>query len=967
MKPILREFLGWEGPLLERVTGWLARDWDGAGVWDLSGTMLVVPTRQSGRRLREYLAGYAAEGGRGGVVVPPIVLSPDGVLSKLGCGESGGELAAGSIESLLAWVRVLMRCEPGNFPALFPVPPEERTFRWALATAREFQNLRQSLGDAGMLLADACRVLGEGFEEAARWEDLARLEGRYLKELAGHGLVDREELLKRVAAAPVLPKGVERIVMAGVVDAMPVLVQMLGAASKSVPVMLLVYAPEAERERFDEWGRPDPGSWGYEDMDLPLGDEELEVCGRPAAQAARVVDLVRQVEAPGNALALGVLDAQLLPILERSLVEAGVDAYDPEGVPLSAQGFAHLMRSLSNFLRSGTFADYLDLLRCPDYLRWIERLSGAGGDQFGVARLLRSFDDFLATAIPDDFKTGVGRMLGIRGEELSLEERAAVRAGERVLASLGGGTGASALQELLQEIYEGSTVGPASSLSAHAIEVGAARVEEAVGELSGALGQGLAGDEGLEVVLGALEGERLYVEGLPGALELQGWMELLWDDAPNLILCGMNDGLVPEAVVGDVFLPDLARRRLGLEDNEKRFARDAYLLSALLRWRRSIGGNVRITIGKTGADQEPLRPSRLLFLCSNDALVARCERLFVKVKELGPSVPWAAAWKLRVAEEKPVPLGHLSVTDFRGYLACPFRFYLGKYRDMEEAEPGKLEMNPADFGNVMHRVLESLGKAGVREATGDLAGLVDYLLEELEIQVRKTYGATLTVPLTVQVEAARQRLRKAAEVQLHAWEAGWEIEHTEWRIHEQIPDWTIEGVRLRGVIDRVERRGNKVRVLDYKTADSGDKPTGEHYSSVTRATDVHSVPAVALFRLAGKLKRWKDLQLPLYCLAARRLYPDLGAIECGYFNLPKAVDATAIEPMVVTDELLEEAERCAGEVVRAILAGRFWPPAANVRYDRFGPLLFDAPEKTIDATGLAEVEWMAAEGGGGVS
>ncbi|MEM7147588.1 MAG: hypothetical protein AAF591_20910, partial [Verrucomicrobiota bacterium] len=431
MKPVAREFLGWEGPLLERVAGWLARDWDGGGVWDLSATMVVVPTRQSGRRLREYLAGYAAEGERGGVVVPPMVLTPDGVISKLAPGEGERGRVAGELESLLAWVRVLRRCEPGDFPLLFPVPPEEATFRWALATAREFRQLGKLLGEAGLLVGDARRVLGESYEEAGRWEDLARLEGRYFKELERHGLVDREVALKRGIGEPVVPEGIERIVLAEVADPLPVLVRMLDGVG--VPVSVLVYAPEDEREQFDEWGRPEAGSWGHEDVRLPIGDEEMEVCGRPASQAARVVELVGSLESPEESLALGVLDSQLLPFLERGLADAGVSSYDPEGVSLGAQGFAHLMRSLLDFMRSEKFGDFLDLLRCPDFMGWVERRDEVG--EFRVERALGGFDDFMARHLPDDFESGVGRMQAWRGEDLTAEEKAGIRAGERVRAA----------------------------------------------------------------------------------------------------------------------------------------------------------------------------------------------------------------------------------------------------------------------------------------------------------------------------------------------------------------------------------------------------------------------------------------------------------------------------------------------------------------------------------------------------
>src|SRR6185503_10859232 len=54
-----RHFLSWEQTWLPQATAWLARDWSGLGPLDLSGTLVLVPTRQSGRRLREALAALA--------------------------------------------------------------------------------------------------------------------------------------------------------------------------------------------------------------------------------------------------------------------------------------------------------------------------------------------------------------------------------------------------------------------------------------------------------------------------------------------------------------------------------------------------------------------------------------------------------------------------------------------------------------------------------------------------------------------------------------------------------------------------------------------------------------------------------------------------------------------------------------------------------------------------------------------
>ncbi|MDI1247428.1 MAG: hypothetical protein PSV13_00970, partial [Lacunisphaera sp.] len=64
---VRRHFLPWDRPLPAQAAAWLAQGWAGDGPLDLGGVLVIVPTRQSGRRLREALAEHAA--GRGSAVL----------------------------------------------------------------------------------------------------------------------------------------------------------------------------------------------------------------------------------------------------------------------------------------------------------------------------------------------------------------------------------------------------------------------------------------------------------------------------------------------------------------------------------------------------------------------------------------------------------------------------------------------------------------------------------------------------------------------------------------------------------------------------------------------------------------------------------------------------------------------------------------------------------------------------------
>ncbi|MBQ2851159.1 MAG: hypothetical protein IJE77_11815, partial [Thermoguttaceae bacterium] len=112
----------------------------------------------------------------------------------------------------------------------------------------------------------------------------------------------------------------------------------------------------------------------------------------------------------------------------------------------------------------------------------------------------------------------------------------------------------------------------------------------------------------------------------PGAdvVELQGWLDLAFDDAPNLILTGFNEGIVPSSKSSDLFLPNETRRELGLEDARRRVARDACLTSALAASKR----NFFVVFGRRSLQNDPKTPSRFAFATAPENVPPRICRFF---------------------------------------------------------------------------------------------------------------------------------------------------------------------------------------------------------------------------------------------------------------------------------------------------------------------------------------------------
>lgn len=58
-------------------------------------------------------------------------------------------------------------------------------------------------------------------------------------------------------------------------------------------------------------------------------------------------------------------------------------------------------------------------------------------------------------------------------------------------------------------------------------------------------------------------------------------MELHFRPEKNLIVTGLNEGIVPEGGMADQFMPEPLRESLGMDSFSRKKARDSFLLTAL--------------------------------------------------------------------------------------------------------------------------------------------------------------------------------------------------------------------------------------------------------------------------------------------------------------------------------------------------------------------------------------------------
>jgi ATP-dependent helicase/nuclease subunit B len=890
-----RVFLGWERPFLAEAVRWLLERRDA-----LPGMLVVVPTAQSGRRLREALAEAA------GSVLAPKVVTPGWFLQR---DEEG--VAADWVERA-AWIEVLEEVDDwGKYSALFPQAPEEDDAGWASGLALEMVRLRRSLQENGLTLVSAAQRLGKSIE-ADRWEVLARLEVKVEEQLKEWGFRSRSGLLATAVRQPQPPM---QLVLVGVADFPPVAER--AWARWPAALSALVAAPESEAQNFSAFGRP-LDAWGTRSLGWPDANGSVSVLADPRQQAAEALRRVAAAGSTSDCLALGSADSEVGDELARAFSRAGWPAFHPAAAVVTS-GLARWLRVWSNWLAEPTLAALADLLTLPQ-VRWL----GVARRAQTARELAKLRDRWMLKTVAD-----LRRRLDPEKESEDLAVKAVLDAASAMESWRAGMLGQDFPATLARMI----------DILARGAEDEAAHITEWLVAAT-------------PVIQCTRRGARfwldLMLDSLPSAppeppagrvIDVQGWLELLHEPASHLVLCGVNEGKVPARGGGEPWLGEASRRLLGLVTDAQRAARDAYLYHALLESRRS-GGRVDILCGKTGAGGEGLLPSRLLLAVSGPQLPGRVKQLFAEIEVAEAGVRWQAdqQWRAPVV----APRAAVSVTALRDYLACPFRYYLKQVVGMRAGAPDRHEWDARDFGNVAHEVLERWGRDVQARAYQESAAIHAWVSAELDRVVAERFGQRVPLSVSIQTEALRQRLVWFSRVQASQAADGWEIIAVERGVTLTLGDTVVKAK-----IDRIDRHAStgEVRVIDYKTG-KVEAVEGAHRKRLTPSSQVPAhlqgadCPAVFAGLHRGKPADflWLNLQLPLYVLGVEE---EFGAIAIpAYFSLADTEDKVAVhEWRDFGAQDLACAKDCATWLTNQIAAGVFWPPAETVEYDDIAVLV----------------------------
>ncbi|MFN5870251.1 MAG: hypothetical protein ACK46A_13100, partial [Akkermansiaceae bacterium] len=529
-----RIYLGYSAPFLQRLTSYLLEDTKG-----LTESLVVVPTSQSGRILRENLAAEA------GALLAPTVTTPGALLHL-----EESNIAPRWLEKI-AWMDVLENLKQSdweNYSGLFPTPPDLEILSsdWASGLAAEIVALRSTLEESLHNLFTASKFL-KGTTEGDRWENLAQLESLMENRLYAWGYQSRSLALRTSFQ---LPSTFKKIILAGITEMPACISQALKDFGGEV--IILIPAPESESEHFDELGIP-LTTWSTRHLPESV---TATLVADPMSQAQAALNTIAVLGASSQEIAIGSADDHTGALLAHVLTHQGWPAFHPA----SQQPIPPIQRWLlawKSWLTHPSSRNLAALLTFPECANLISS---------NRAELLIAFNQYRDRHPIIEPETIIERLASAEKPELII-----LRDDIASLLSHRDAFLKQAFPKAMDQHLDLLEIDPETSAD---IVSGIVDFIDAATPLFTSLKRSHL--FWLQMVISEIQRPTAQPP-IDRAIDIQGWLELLYEPGKHLLITGMNEGFVPAKPGGEPWLSETIRKTLGLNCLTDRQARDAFL------------------------------------------------------------------------------------------------------------------------------------------------------------------------------------------------------------------------------------------------------------------------------------------------------------------------------------------------------------------------------------------------------
>ncbi len=907
--PIEPHFLGWDVPPIDSLSTWILESFAGDSILDLSQCLIALPSSAAVRQLQQQLVEHTLAENL--AFLPPEIITIGTLPESL----YATKTAASDSFQHLVWLDLLKaNSAAGKLKSFLPLPPPLSNSSAWVQIAESVARLHRELSGDGIRFSDVVNHLAKSglALEQARWIELSTIQHAYLSTLDQHDVWDLQTArVVAIQQEEVQLAPDKQLIVAGCADLSNIQRQFLQAVNDQTAI--LVFAPDSKRDGFDSVGCLLADRWSASDS--AIDPSRVFISANPKHQALLLADHIATLpsEQSTDELLISTPDASDQLTMQRQLAEFDLDVSLPAGRQLIATSPGILIRLISNFISEQSYDSLSAILRHPVVLKTLT-------PNLNPVSVIAELTDYHESRLPldtgnlDSLPDRWGN-LGEAWAELS-KWLAPISADDTLIGVIH-----TELLNILSRVYGSRTLHRETDqeliAALSAINSAATEIKEAY-EL---LGQPCNSTQYLSLLI-----DQLSEAVAPGphsvrGISVAGWLDTPWTNHCHVMVLGLNEGTVPSSSNSDTFLPDGVRISLGLNNNQRRLARDAYAL-ALLKHSRDLF----VFTKRANQTGDPQTLSRLLLYGTLEQQAELIHRYSTgrvnvanhKLKQLSSesSIP-AIEFQL-----EPNVQESYSVTSLRSYLQCPVRYYLQYVLGLRSVGDDSMELSPLAFGLLVHDVLQQFGTSECVNSI-DSVEIETYLKDRALATYRRRYGKSSYPTIRLQLEQVFRRLSVFAKWQAEWRAAGWQIQHVEFDSQEPaIISPESPECKVHGRIDRIDyhQATNTFAVFDYKTSDKASTPKAAHQIT--------------------KPPYWKDLQLPMYRHLTREITGD-SSVRLGYISLSNDGDDLNVSFAQWDDAVLQQADNVAIEAIRCIRSGNYGPLSESIdsRIDDYADLL----------------------------
>ncbi len=281
-----------------------------------------------------------------------------------------------------------------------------------------------------------------------------------------------------------------------------------------------------------------------------------------------------------------------------------------------------------------------------------------------------------------------------------------------------------------------------------------------------------------------------------GKITVMGLLETRASSFDTVVICDFNESFIPKTSIKDKFLSTKIKEKANLPTSNDRQMLQKYY------YKRLIDSSKNVYISYENSEENQL--SRFAYeLFKNHKIATSNDNLYKHILYNSYNITHLdkdLLYKIDLTKFT------WSATSLKDFLSCKRKFYL-KYILKLKEHSISLKPQAFELGNIVHKVLENyyegLGKTTIEELLNQYKEENPFLILDIEIWKKKLYEF---------IKYEDERIQNIQVLEL-----------------EQKFDFEFEGLRLKGVIDRIDKNIDTFELIDYKTSSNLKVDTSRTY------------------------------------------------------------------------------------------------------------------------------------------